>query len=68
MKIIFEEKPFTHSLKTSVESLLNSKKTAKAEPQTFEEIRAALGKDAAELPDGIIHQIAYDLGLKVVPE
>ena len=34
---------------------------------SFDEVRAALGKDEKALPDGAIHQIALDAGFKVEP-
>ncbi len=34
---------------------------------TFDEIRATLGKDAKQLPDGHIHQVATDQGHDVTP-
>ncbi len=40
---------------------------AKAEP-SFGEVRAELGLDAAKLPDGAIHQICIDAGIKVERE
>lgn len=32
---------------------------------TFDEVRAAVGKTKAVLPDGYIHQVALDLGFEV---
>lgn len=68
MKIIFEKSSFAHPLKASVESFLTNSKTAKADPLSFEEIRSALSKAEKDLPDGVIHQVALDLGLEVKVE
>lgn len=35
---------------------------------SFEDVRAALTLDDKALPDGAIHQIALDAGMKVMPE
>lgn len=68
MRIIFEKSVFLHPLKASVESFLMSSKAAKADSMTFADVRTAMAKVEKDLPDGVIQQIALDLGLEVLQE
>lgn len=68
MKIIFEKPVLVSPLSVSLESFLSNEKTVKAAPMTSDEIRNALGKTQKDLPDGVIHQVALDLGLEVKTE
>lgn len=56
--------PFDHPKKAQLLSFMNSAPNDK-ESFSFDEIRAAVGQDDKQLPDGAIHQILLDNGFEI---
>lgn len=65
MNIILKAGVFDAPLKQAIIDKLAVLKVTR-DAITFDEIRAALGKDKSALPDGVIHQVALDAGYTVV--
>lgn len=57
--------PVDHPDTAAVLALLNGRGGGDGD-MSFDEIRAALGRDDQQLSDGAIHQIALDNGFEVV--